>query len=824
VNQIAKLKSQYSYYMGDLVTANDLAVCYVVRTEEIRVLHADGAKLLLKGHTGQVFDVRFSLVAPGLLASACRGGRVFVWDVAAKQETPLISLRTEDASKPEVYSSKLAWHHSLKVVAIALSNDSVVVVRLDALKGTEHLLNAIQEEAARSLACSSAVLDVCFSQKDPSVLATSHHDGTFKIWNWQTGRVLWEQQGHGGSPMHAVRFLSPAGAEQEILLTCGLRCEELKLWDLETRVATASLSLRAPASGANPFYNHVFPVEGSEELVLLANAKRKDFLCLRVSRAKGHGAVFDTVCLFDISQPILSGRARLKQGANEISLFCVQESRVQEYLVPRELCAASTAGKQVSSAEAAKVIQAAARAFLARTRGREKIVKSEDTVAKAREVAVPAAEQPVVVVVAQPKQPKHEPAVAAVAELPPPPKQEAVGAVQQPAKQEPVAAVVAQQPAVAATVQQPKNEQLGKAKGKEKVKSAPRTAEKKESAATPQAKVEPPAAKEAAPKDNLTEDHIRRAVAAGIAPLLESMERDRAEARKRQAADVERQKKLLQVLQNAMEVQIPKAVEAALDKRGKSGDVSAALTEEMRRCFAELLIPRLEKGVANALGQVGGAPAASPDAELRGELRGIASVMLELSRRVTESVAVSHQQALANHTAALGAILDAVSHRGVPERSEAASPAVATPSSGQGRKKALAQMLSVRDYNAALAEVLSLKDVSWVMWLLKKIGDPERVFSADKQTSVGQPIVLSLIQQLGFGFPGDDEGRVATQLEWIQAALLVLDVESPEAAPHVHSVLSPLLAKLEAAYPRWMASPVRAQFKVVCHILHSLTK
>jgi hypothetical protein len=84
--------------------------------------------------------------------------------------------------------------------------------------------------------------------------------------------------------------------------------------------------------------------------------------------------------------------------------------------------------------------------------------------------------------------------------------------------------------------------------------------------------------------------------------------------------------------------------------------------------------------------------------------------------------------------------------------------------------------------------------------------------------------VLSLIQQLGFGFPGDDEGRVATQLKWIQAALLVLDVESPEAAPHVHSVLSPLLAKLEAAYPRWMTSPVRAQFKVVCHILHSLTK
>jgi WD40 repeat protein len=133
VNQIAKLKSQYSYYMGDLVTANDLAVCYVVRSEEIRVLHGDGAKLLLKGHTGQVFDVRFSPVAPGLLGSACRGGRVFVWDVAAKQETPLVSLRTEDASKPEVYSSKLAWHYSLKVVAIALSNDSVVVVRLDAL-------------------------------------------------------------------------------------------------------------------------------------------------------------------------------------------------------------------------------------------------------------------------------------------------------------------------------------------------------------------------------------------------------------------------------------------------------------------------------------------------------------------------------------------------------------------------------------------------------------------------------------------------------------------------------------------------------------------
>lgn len=130
-----------------------------------------------------------------------------------------------------------------------------------------------------------------------------------------------------------------------------------------------------------------------------------------------------------------------------------------------------------------------------------------------------------------------------------------------------------------------------------------------------------------------TEAMIAAAVAASLAPLLESLEKDRAEAKKRQQAEVERQKKLLQVITNVVEVQIPqvenkekkvlgshfrfgkkaveKAVLSALDKRketpsagGSNKEVTGALVDEVRRCFAEQLIPKLERGVSAAMAQV----------------------------------------------------------------------------------------------------------------------------------------------------------------------------------------------------------------------------
>jgi WD40 repeat protein len=153
------------------------------------------------------------------------------------------------------------------------------------------------------IACASAVLDLSFSARDAGVLATANHDGSFTLWNWKTGNVVWQNKGHGGSPMHAVRFLTPSVGQKEILLTGGTRCDELKLWDIEKRVCTSSLKFVAPASGQNPFYSHVLPVLGLESFVVVANAKRKDFHCVHISQVTdGDAFVFDNIALFEVSQ------------------------------------------------------------------------------------------------------------------------------------------------------------------------------------------------------------------------------------------------------------------------------------------------------------------------------------------------------------------------------------------------------------------------------------------------------------------------------------------------------------------------------------------
>ena len=138
------------------------------------------------------------------------------------------------------------------------------------------------------------------------------------------------------------------------------------------------------------------------------------------------------------------------------------------------------------------------------------------------------------------------------------------------------------------------------------------------------------------------------------------------------------------------------------------------------------------------------------------------------------------------------------------------------------RKKSLLAQIKSGSFNSAFVEVLSLKDLTWVMWLMRKIGDPEVVFA---KASLTQAVILSLIQQLGHGFPGEDDADATLQLQWIQSALLVLDVASPDVSPHVHTVLQPLLAKLEKTYPKFKDSPsVQVLFKLVMHVLNSLLR
>jgi hypothetical protein len=48
---------------------------------------------------------------------------------------------------------------------------------------------------------------------------------------------------------------------------------------------------------------------------------------------------------------------------------------------------------------------------------------------------------------------------------------------------------------------------------------------------------------------------------------------------------------------------------------------------------------------------------------------------------------------------------------------------------------------------------------------------------------VSQHVLISLLQQLGSGLATADQELTALSLNWIQAALLVLDVEHPDIKP-----------------------------------------
>ncbi len=197
VRQISKVKTTYSYYLGELVASSGDVVAYVVTAENIRVLGLrDDKKLLLRGHVKQIFDLRFaSVAAPSLLASVCRGGRFFVWDVNTVDAlTPVVALKTEDSSQPEVHWNKLCWQgvrangSRSGIIALADTSDTVTILNVDQLvarlAGRDTLASALKGENVTDvwkLPIGSAVHGMSFSPTRDSVIAVATFAGTLQV-------------------------------------------------------------------------------------------------------------------------------------------------------------------------------------------------------------------------------------------------------------------------------------------------------------------------------------------------------------------------------------------------------------------------------------------------------------------------------------------------------------------------------------------------------------------------------------------------------------------------------------------------------------------
>ncbi len=111
--------------------------------------------------------------------------------------------------------------------------------------------------------------------------------------------------------------------------------------------------------------------------------------------------------------------------------------------------------------------------------------------------------------------------------------------------------------------------------------------------------------------------------------------------------------------------------------------------------------------------------------------------------------------------------------------SAAREEAVSSPFVRSGKRDVLTQLrgyLAEERYADAFAFALDQSDLDVVTWLCSKI-EPEKIFSAHPMPlSNHQPVLLSLVQQLGHDLTKEPE----LKLHWLRESLLFLDPAHPK--------------------------------------------
>lgn len=89
-----------------------------------------------------------------------------------------------------------------------------------------------------------------------------------------------------------------------------------------------------------------------------------------------------------------------------------------------------------------------------------------------------------------------------------------------------------------------------------------------------------------------------------------------------------------------------------------------------------------------------------------------------------------------------------------------------------------------RRFADAFSAALNCGDVQVVEWLCEKVNSAQVVTASPPLLS--QPVLLSLLQQLGFNVPSKPHLKLA----WIRDSAMALNPGDPSIAPHVRPVLS----------------------------------
>eukprot|EP01098_Paradermamoeba_levis_P005676 TRINITY_DN2387_c0_g1_i1.p1 TRINITY_DN2387_c0_g1~~TRINITY_DN2387_c0_g1_i1.p1 ORF type:complete len:175 (-),score=66.04 TRINITY_DN2387_c0_g1_i1:25-525(-) len=148
-------------------------------------------------------------------------------------------------------------------------------------------------------------------------------------------------------------------------------------------------------------------------------------------------------------------------------------------------------------------------------------------------------------------------------------------------------------------------------------------------------------------------------------------------------------------------------------------------------------------------------------------------------------------------------------------------------------KVEISKLLQTHKFEEAFNAALSASNLELVTWLCSQL-DPSTIFSPAPTSSssspspaISQPVLLSLIQQLGF----DLSKETGMKLAWLKEAAIAMDPQDFIIQNHAPNVLSTLLNNLEACLPKFVKAPhhlhgssgnLTKEVKVLMHIVNSL--
>ncbi len=109
----------------------------------------------------------------------------------------------------------------------------------------------------------------------------------------------------------------------------------------------------------------------------------------------------------------------------------------------------------------------------------------------------------------------------------------------------------------------------------------------------------------------------------------------------------------------------------------------------------------------------------------------------------------------------------------------------------------------------AFSQVLSKSDLPLVTWLCQSV-NPALLFAGQRR-ALSSPVVLSLVQQLGFDLAAEPALKVA----WLLHATAQLDRRDPLVSAHIPAILRDLQARPPP--PPFPRSPARARLAHARH-------